>query len=81
LQFPTLILEDVITQLRKCTSIVEFETYALQNPALIQKSQTDQKTRRTIEDQFSFPFDAQNVLTYYPLIEKFKLTYFIDVFK
>jgi len=66
LQFPTLILEDVITQLRKCTSIVEFETYALQNPALIQKSQTDQKTKRIIEDRFYLPFDAQNVLTYYP---------------
>ncbi|MGI8419471.1 MAG: hypothetical protein ACR2LN_02395, partial [Candidatus Levyibacteriota bacterium] len=65
LQFPTLILEDVITQLRKCTSIVEFETYALQNPALIQKSQTDQKTKRIIEDRFYLPFDAQNVLTYY----------------
>ncbi|MGI8419380.1 MAG: DUF5615 family PIN-like protein, partial [Candidatus Levyibacteriota bacterium] len=41
------------------------ETYALQNPALIQKSQTDQKTKRIIEDRFYLPFDAQNVLTYY----------------
>ena len=65
LQFPVLILEDSIKQLRDCARIVEFEAYALQNPDLIQKSQTDQKTRRNIEDQFNFPFDAQNVLTYY----------------
>jgi hypothetical protein len=52
--------------LRKCTSIIEFEAYAQQNPELIQKSQTDQKTRRIIEDRFNLPFDAQNVLTDYP---------------
>lgn len=65
LNFPTLILEDVIIQLRNCTQIVEFEAYAIENPEIIQKSQTCQKTRRTIEDQFNFPFNAQNVLTYY----------------
>lgn len=65
LKFPTLILEDSIMQLRKCTSIVEFEAYAIQNPQLIEKSQTCQKTRRNIEDQFNLQFDAQNVLTYY----------------
>ncbi len=65
LQFPTLILEDTIMQLRKCNSIVEFEAYAKQNPELILRSRTDQKTRRIIEDRFYFPFDAQNVLTYY----------------
>lgn len=65
LQFPVLILEDTIMQLRKCTNIIAFEAYALQNPDLIQKSLTCQKTRRIIEDQFDFPFDAQNVLTYY----------------
>jgi hypothetical protein len=65
LNFPTLILEDTIKQLRDCTQIVEFEAYAIQNPELIRKSQTCQKTRRNIEDQFNFPFDAQNVLTYY----------------
>ena len=65
LKFPTLILEDTIAQLRDCTKIVEFEAYAKQNPHLILKSRTDQKTRREIEDQFNFPFDAQNVLTYY----------------
>ncbi len=68
LNFPTLILEDVITRLRDCTKVVEFEAYAIQNPALIQKSLTCQKTKRTIEDQFNFPFDAQNVLTYYLLM-------------
>ncbi len=65
LNFPTLILEDTIKQLRDCTKIIEFEAYAKQNPNLIQKSLTCQKTRRNIEDQFNFPFDAQNVLTYY----------------
>lgn len=65
LQFPVLILEDAITNLRKCTSIVEFEAYAIQNPHLIQQSLTDQKIKRNIEDQFNLPFDAQNVLTYY----------------
>ncbi len=65
LKFPTLILEDSIKELRKCTSIVEFEAYAIQNPELIQKSRTCQKTRRNIEDQFNLPFNAQNVLTYY----------------
>ena|SRR5438132_876989 len=69
LQFPVLILEDTISQLRKCNSMVEFEAYAVQNPEIIQKSQTCQKTRRNIEDQFNFPFNAQNVLTYY-LIKK-----------
>lgn len=68
LQFPVLILEDAIMQLRKCNSVVEFEAYAIQNPELIQKSQTCQKTRRIIEDRFYFPFNAQNVLTYYLII-------------
>ncbi|MGH2613180.1 MAG: hypothetical protein ACRDFB_09075, partial [Rhabdochlamydiaceae bacterium] len=49
LQFPVLILEDAIMQLRKCTSVIEFEAYAIQNPERIQKSQTCQKTRRVIE--------------------------------
>jgi putative transposase len=70
LNFPTLILEDSIKQLRDCTRIIEFEAYARQNPELIQKSKTCQKTRRNIEDQFNFPFDAQNVLTYYPPLQK-----------
>lgn len=61
LQFPVLILEDSIMQLRKCNSVVEFEAYAIQNQQIIQNSQTDQKTRRIIEDRFYFPFDAHNV--------------------
>ncbi len=65
LKFPILILEDVIVQLRKCNSIVEFESFARQNPTLVQKSQSCQKTKRIIEDRFYFSFDAQNVLTYY----------------
>jgi len=67
LKFPTVILEDTIMQLRKCNSIVEFEAYAKQNPQIILHSQTDQKTKRIIEDRFYFPFDAQNVLTYYQI--------------
>ncbi|HUD45142.1 MAG TPA: hypothetical protein VMR41_06365, partial [Patescibacteria group bacterium] len=47
-------------------SVVEFEAYALQNTDTIQKSLTCQKTRRIIEDRFYFPFNAHNVLTYYP---------------
>lgn len=67
LNFPVLILEDSILQLRKCNGVVEFEAYALQNPEIIQKSLICQKTRRIIEDHFYFPFDAHNVLTYYHL--------------
>jgi putative transposase len=65
LQFPVLILEDSLMQLRKCNSVIEFEAYAIQNPEIIQKSQICQKTKRIIEDRFYFPFDAHNVLTYY----------------
>jgi putative transposase len=65
LNFPVLILEDSILQLRKCNGVVEFEAYALQNPEIIQKAVTCQKTRRIIEDRFYFPFNAHNVLTYY----------------
>lgn len=65
LNFPVLILEDVISKLRECNQIVEFEAYARQNPKIIAKSINCQKTRRIIEDRFSIPFDAQNVLTYY----------------
>lgn len=65
LRFPVLILDDVIDALRTCTRPVEFEYFARTNPDCIQKSQTCQKTRRDIEDKFSLPFDAQNLLTYY----------------
>ena len=65
LRFPVLILDDVIDALRACTKPVEFEHFAKMHPDQIQKSITCQKTRRDIEDEFSLPFDAQNVLTYY----------------
>ncbi len=65
LSFPVLILEDVIEALRRCILPLEFASFATAHPAAIQKSLTDPKTRRDIEDQFSLPFDAQNVLTYY----------------
>ncbi len=66
LQFPVLILDDVIDALRVCIKPVEFEHFAMMNPDRIQKSVTCQKTKRDIEDKFSLPFDAQNLLTYYP---------------
>lgn len=75
LNFPTLILEDTIKQLRDCTQIVEFEAYAIQNPHLIHKSITCQKTKRNIEDLFNLPFDAQNVLTYYRKTAEFRLRF------
>jgi hypothetical protein len=65
LQFPVLILDDVIDALRVCTKPIEFEYFAKTNPDRVQKSITCQKTKRDIEDKFSLPFDAQNLLTYY----------------
>lgn len=66
LSFPVLILEDIIDALRQCTLPIEFETYAKAHPQLIQKSQTDQKIQRNIENRFLLSSNAQNVLTYYP---------------
>lgn len=66
LKFPVLILEDVIEQLRRCNRDIEFESFAIEHPAAIQKSLTCQKTRRDIENRFLLQSDAQNVLTYYP---------------
>lgn len=65
LQFPVLILDDVIDALRVCTKPIEFEYFAKTHPDRIQKSINCQKTRRDIEDKFSLPFTAQNLLTYY----------------
>lgn len=65
LLFPTLILEDVIQDLRVCTRPIEVESFAKQNPELIAKSRTCQKTRRDIEERFFLTTNAQNVLTYY----------------
>jgi hypothetical protein len=64
-QFPVLILDDVIDAMRECTRTLEFEYYARTHTELIQKSQTDQKTRRIIEDKFFLPIDVHNVLTQY----------------
>jgi len=68
LTFPVFILEDVLEALRRCTRPIEFEAYAKAHPELIQKSQTDQKIQRDIENRFLLSSNAQNVLTYYPLI-------------
>jgi transposase-like protein len=65
LLFPTLILEDVINDLRVCTRVIEVEHFAKQYPLLIEKSRICQKTRRNIEESFFLTTDAQNVLTYY----------------
>ena len=65
LSFPVLILEDVIDALRRCMLSIEFEAYAKTHPEQIQKSQTDQKIQRDIENRFYLPANAQNVLTYY----------------
>ena len=65
LKFPVLILEDVIAAIRLSNKPIEFAHFAKTHPEQIQKSQTCQKTKREIEDTFSLPFDAQNLLTYY----------------
>jgi hypothetical protein len=64
-EYPVLILEDSIADMRECTKLVEFEAFAEQNPDLILRSKTDQKVKREIEDKFFLSSDAQNVLTYY----------------
>lgn len=65
LNFPVLILEDVIDAIRQCMLPIEFEAYARIHSEQIQKSQTDQKIQRDIENKFSLSTNAQNVLTYY----------------
>lgn len=65
MQFPTLILEDIIDQLRRCTSPLEFESFVREHPAVIKKALTCQKIQRDLENRFFLPTDAQNVLTYY----------------
>jgi len=39
-------------------------------PYILRSARTCQKTRRDIEDKFSLPFDAKNLLTYYLLMQK-----------
>lgn len=68
LTFPVFIIEDVLDALRKCTLPVEFETYAKAHLDMIHKAQTDQKIQRNIESRFLLSTNAQNVLTYYPLL-------------
>lgn len=65
MQFPLLILDDAIDQLRRCTSPIEIESFTKTNPGIMQKALSCQKTRRDIENRFFLPTDAQNVLTYY----------------
>jgi hypothetical protein len=65
LQFPVLIFDDVIHQLRSCTRHIEFEQYAIANPDIIHRSLTCHKTKMDIEERFNLPSNAQNVLTYY----------------
>ncbi|MDP4011496.1 MAG: hypothetical protein Q8P72_04700 [Candidatus Roizmanbacteria bacterium] len=65
MQFPTLILDKVIDQLRQCNRTIEFEAFARTNPTVIKKTLTCQKTQRDIENRFFLPTNAQNVLTYY----------------
>ncbi len=67
LTFPVFIIEDVLDALRKCTVPLEFETYAKSHPEMIQKSLTDQKLQRDIQNRFLLSTNAQNVLTYYPV--------------
>ena len=63
--FPVLILDEVIDGLRTCNRIIELDHYLHTNPTLVQKSLTDQKLKRKIENRFYLSSNAQNVLTYY----------------
>lgn len=63
--FPTLILDDVINELKMCTKSVVIDAYAREHPDIMRKMATCLKTRRDIESKFFLPTDAQNVLTYY----------------
>ena len=65
LAFPTLILDDVINQLKTCTQSIMVDSYLNQHPTLMKKIPIDPKTRRDIELRLFLPTDAQNVLTYY----------------
>lgn len=68
MQFPVLILDEVIDQLRQCNNPIEFESFAKTNPAVMKKALSCQKTQRDIENRFFLPTNAQNVLTYYHLL-------------
>ena len=68
LAFPTLILDDVINQLKVCTQSIMVDAYLKQHPNLLKKISFDPKTRRDVELRLFLPTDAQNVLTYYLII-------------
>lgn len=63
--FPTLILDDVINEIKVCTQSVVVDAYLNEHPELMKKVSVDPKIRRNLELKFFLPTDAQNVLTYY----------------
>jgi len=65
LAFPTLILDDVINQLKICTKSILVDAYARQHPGKMKKMVSDPNIRRDLELKFFLPTNAQNVLTYY----------------
>ena len=69
IKFPVLILDEIIDQLRRCNSPVEFESFARMHPANIKETLSCQKTQRDIENRFCLTTDAQNVLTYYRFLK------------
>lgn len=64
-EFPILILDEMIDPLRKLIQPLLFEKFTKENPEMIQKAISDEKTKRNLEIKFPFLFDAQNLLTYY----------------
>lgn len=65
LAFPTLILDDVVNELKICTQSVVVDAFLNEHPELRKKISVDPKIRRNLELKFFLPTDAQNVLTYY----------------
>jgi putative transposase len=65
LSFPTLILDDVINELKVCTKSILVDAYAQKHPDKMKKVSSDPKLKRDLELKFFLPSDAQNVLTHY----------------
>jgi hypothetical protein len=65
MSFPTLILDNVINQMKACTKSIVVDSYAKKHPEQFSKAVIDPKGRRDLELKFFLPTDAQNVLTYY----------------
>jgi hypothetical protein len=65
LAFPTLILDDVINEIKVCTQSVVVDAFLNEYPELMKKVSVDPKIRRDLELRFFLPTNAQNVLTYY----------------